>query len=960
MPPARPLAAILFLAAPALAADDAAGSAAPAGPDFDAEVRPVLTKYCAGCHNAGESYGEFALHDFDSLMRGGYEGAVIEPGDDAGSRLFGLLDGTAGELMPPADEPRPTAEEVELLRAWVRAGAHGGGAAPALVVPTVAVTAAAVSEPVHAVALSPDGTRAAVGRYGRVEVRGAAGLGVVRTLVGVPGHVHAVGWLGGETVFAAAGEPGLGGAVAVWDLSEWSETGDDPKFVLRGHADAVLAAALSPVAADGGDDGGGRTLATGGYDQTVRLWDPATGLEKGELKGHNGPVFGLAFHPTLPLLATASGDRTVKLWDAATGELKDTLTEPAGPQLCVAFTPDGRHLLAAGGDKTLRAWELTAGGAQGTTPVRLSQFVHRGPVLALAFTPSGRLVTAAEDATVKLWDAPPEIADGFAPAAPAVRLADWPAAVSVAGLSGDGNARVLVGLLDGAVRWADFAGSGDEGGGAPPSGDGEPGGGAMSEAPAEAVADVEPNDAPDSANPLPPATVRGTFGEPGDADLYRFAAAAGEVWALECRHEFGGNISPADPILEVLHPDGAPVPRVRLRATRASAINFRSIDSYSSGDTRLDFWDEMELDEYLYLSGEVVRFRRAPQGPDSGFEFYTNPRNNHRRNYFGTSAVAHALFEPAYTVEPHPPGADLPDNGLPVFDVPFANDDDPDRELGRSARLLFTAPATGNYLVRVRDVRGGGGSAYGYELTLRPAEPGFAGSAYLEGGGKLPRGGGRRLVCRVDRKDGFDGPVRFGLRSLPPGVRVGGEVVVQAGHLQAEGVLLAGPDAPDATAEQWAAVELTATAEVGGEVRTEPVGNVGEVKLTGPPPWTVRLEPDAGSHVDPDGNLVVRPGETITANLVLDRQPPGRDEPFAGELKFDAENLPHGVIVDNIGLSGVLVRAGESERQIFISAAAMTAPTVRPFFVRGLGGTNECSDIVTLKVAAPDARLAAD
>ena len=947
--------AAFLLAAPALAADGAVPAAA-AGPDFDAEVRPVLTKYCAGCHNAGEPSGEFALHDFDSLMRGGYEGAVIAPGDEAGSRLFGLLDGSAGALMPPEDEPRPTAAEVELLRAWVRGGAHGGGVTPALVVPEIAVTVA-VAEPVHALALSPDGARAAVGRYGRVEVRDADTLEVFRTLSGVPGHVDAVGWLDGERLYAAAGEPGLGGAVAVWDLSEQGETGDAPAFVLRGHADAILAAALSPA-----DNDGSRTLATGGYDQTVRLWDPATGLGKGTLKGHNGPVFGLAFHPTLPLLATASGDRTVKLWDAATGELKDTLTEPAGEQLCVAFTPDGRHVLSAGGDKTLRAWELTAAGAQGTTPVRLSQYVHRGPVLAMTFAPDGRLVTAAEDATVKLWDVPADLSAGLSPAAPAARQGDWPAALAVAasveGRDG-GRPRVLAGLLDGTVGWIEFPAADDDDV-APPNGGGEAGEVELADGPAEAVADAEPNDAPESADPLPPAVVRGVFGTPGDADHYRMTAAAGETWVLACANKIDGDDTPADPILEVLRPDGTPVIRARLRATRASVINFRPIDSYSSNDTRLDFWDEMELNEYLYMSGEVVRFHRAPQGPDSGFKFYENPGNSHRRNYFGTSAVAHALFEPVYTVEPHPAGAALPDNGLPVFDVPFASDDDPERELGRSARLLFTAPETGDYVVRVRDVRGEGGPGYGYELTLRRPDPGFTGRVTLEGGGKVPRGGGRRYLCRVDRRDGFDRPVRFEAADLPPGVRTGGAVVVQAGHLQAEGVLLADADASDASPEQWEAVTLTATAEVGGGERTEAAGNFGAVALDGPPPWTVRLEPDSGSNLDADGNFVIRPGETITANLVLDRRPAGRDGAFAGELKFDAENLPHGVIVDDIGLSGVLVREGESERQIFLTAAAMTAPTVRPFFVRGLGGGEGCSDTVTLKVAAPDARLAAD
>ena len=962
---ARVAAALLLLASAPAAVSCLAADGEPAGPDFDREVRPLLTKYCAGCHNAGEPSGEFALHDHASLMKGGYEGAVIAPGDAAGSRLFGLLDGSRGALMPPEDEPRPTAAEVALLRAWVDAGAVGGAERPALVVPEVPVTAAAVREPVHALALSPDGATAAVGRYGRVELRDAGSLETTRTLTGVPGHVHAIRWLDGEQLLAAAGEPGLGGAVVVWDVGEWSETGDEPAYVLRGHADAILAAALSP---DGPAFPDGPVLATGGYDKLVRLWDPATGLERGVLKGHNGPVFGVAFHPALPLLATASDDRTVKLWDAATGELKDTLTEPAGAPLCVAFTPDGSHLLAAGADRTLRAWELTGEGRQGTTQVRLSQFVHRGPALSLTFAPvdeqgrGGQLVTAAEDATVKLWDRPADMRDGFTQAAPAVTLPDWPAAVAVTGRGGGGAVTALVGLLDGTVERVTFAGG--EPAAAAPARDGEPA--AEPTPPANAPGrDVEPNDAPGTATPLAPSSVLGTIGEPGDADLYRFAAAPGSEWILECVAEAGGGKrgdSPIDPSLEILRPDGSPVMRVKLQATRASVINFRPIDSFSSGDTRLDHWDEMELNEYLYMSGEVVKLHRMPKGPDSGFGFYERPANSRRINYFGTSAAAHALFEPVYTVAPHDPDATLPDNGLPIFEVFYANDDDPERNLGDAARVHFAAPpagsprasATGEYLARVRDVRGEGGPAYGYKLTLRKPRPGFhVDLVGREKGVAVPPGSGQRLEFRLDRRDGWDGPVTIDVENLPPGLSFGGPVVIQAGQYEVAAVLRAAADAESPTEEQWGAVSVTATATVDGAPQLERLGDLGPLTVGPPPKFTVRLEPDAGSHVDAAGNLVIRPGGTITANLVLDRQPEGAKEAFAGEQKFDLFGLPHGVIVDDIGLSGVLIRAGETERQIVLGARDWAPPSVRPIFARSAGEGGQCSAAIPLRVAAP-------
>jgi WD40 repeat protein len=60
----------------------------------------------------------------------------------------------------------------------------------------------------------------------------------------------------------------------------------------------------------------GELLATASFDQTVRLWDTATGQPHGQpLQGHTGPVNDVTFSPDVSLLATASDDKTVGLWD---------------------------------------------------------------------------------------------------------------------------------------------------------------------------------------------------------------------------------------------------------------------------------------------------------------------------------------------------------------------------------------------------------------------------------------------------------------------------------------------------------------------------------------------------------------------------------------------------------------------------------------------------------------------
>ena len=433
----------------------------------------------------------------------------------------------------------------------------------------------------------------------------------------------------------------------------------------------------------------------------------------------------------------------------------------------------------------------------------------------------------------------------------------------------------------------------------------------------------EPNDTAATAQTVTlPASINGRLfnqdkADAADVDLYAFQAQAKESWVIETRASMVG--SPADTKLEVLDAKGQPVPYLKLQATRDSWINFRSVDS-DNPDARLQNWQEMDLDEYVYLQGDIGKIFRLPRGPDSGFLFYSN--NGKRRSYFLSSPTAHALDEPAYNVVPLPLDTKPPANGLPVFTVNYSNDDDGERELGKDSRLIFTAPSDGRYLVRVSDSRGWSGERYAYRLIVRPVKPDFSVALSSTAEPSVGASSGVAFSLRSDRQDGFDGDVRVEVSGVPAGFFVSSPLVIEAGHNSVNGCLYALPEARLGKAD-FSKVKFTASATVAGQKMTKFAQGFTAVTVTAPPKQSLFMEPDLAGKPQGDGKtapvkpfeITIAPGSTVPAWLRADRK--GNE----GLINMDVEGLPHGIIVDNIGLNGVQIREKENEREIFLTCS---------------------------------------
>lgn len=187
----------------------------------------------------------------------------------------------------------------------------------------------------------------------------------------------------GQTV--ASG--GNNGTVRLWNRHTGTLIG-----TLHETRSVVNAVAVSPD---------GQTLVDGTYSPVITIWHVPTKQIVMKLNAHKGPIWDVAITPDGQTLVSASGDSTIRVWDLPTGQERYTLRGHQDSVSTIAISADRRILVSGSADKTVKVWNLQTGRKLQTLTG------HTHSILSVTISSNKQwIVSGSRDGTIKIWGMP--------------------------------------------------------------------------------------------------------------------------------------------------------------------------------------------------------------------------------------------------------------------------------------------------------------------------------------------------------------------------------------------------------------------------------------------------------------------------------------------------------------------------------------------------------------------------
>ncbi|MEP6538530.1 MAG: c-type cytochrome domain-containing protein [Bryobacteraceae bacterium] len=428
---------VVLLALPLMAEDPVS---------FQKQIRPVLARQCAACHQPASKQSELLLTSYDGFLKGGRKGAAFVAGKPEESVVIGYLTGKTSPQMPFGGKPL-AAEQIELFKRWISEGAKNDS--PAENLDLTKLKPAVYHEPplITALAYSPDGKILAISGYREILLHDPAG-GLQARLQGLSQRIHTLAFSpDGKTLVGVGGDPGRFGEVQIWDVASRKQ-----KQSIMLTNDTLSGAAFSPD---------GTQIVFCAADKSVRMLDVGTGKEIRKMDHHEDWVYAAVFGIDGKRIVSVGRDRAAKLIDASNGQfienvnlLKEPLTAIArhpkkdwvliggqeripylyrmdrpramriaddstlirkfekqdGPILAVAISPDGQYGAVGSETGDVHVYNLETGERTGSCGG------HSGGIYSIVFRPGGKgLVTAGYDGTVRMYDLDGKMAKSFVP-----------------------------------------------------------------------------------------------------------------------------------------------------------------------------------------------------------------------------------------------------------------------------------------------------------------------------------------------------------------------------------------------------------------------------------------------------------------------------------------------------------------------------------------------------------------